>query len=277
MTGRLSIFLKGKGIWMETKIFYYSTTGNSLNLARALADGLGVTELVSIPKAMGGPVRVNAARVGFVFPVIAWGLPSIVVEFLKGLRLEGKPYVFAVATCGGTPARTLPELRKLLRRAGAELQAGFVCKEGANTVADDPGFIRFAKRLNRIRYPSGKERLPEMLAVIRESRKHAPETSSFASNCFGGMMHSMMSLAGDKLKSFDSAYRVDENCTGCRTCEHVCPRGNVRVEDGKPVWRHNCEMCYGCIQWCPKQAIHIAGETCRYRNPNIKAEDVMVR
>jgi ferredoxin len=260
-----------------TKIFYFSTTGNSLVLARALACGLGGAELVSIPKAAGGPVSVSAERVGFVFPVYAWGLPRIVVEFLKGLKLEGKPYAFAVATCGGTPSRTLPELRKLLRCAGADLHAGFVCREGSNTVVDDPGFILFAKRLNRIRYPSGAERLPEMLSVIMEKRKHAPDTSSFLSNCFGGMMHGLMGLAGDKLKLADSGYSVDENCKGCRTCERVCPRGNVRVEGGRPVWRHNCEMCNACIQWCPNHAIHVANETCRYHNPSIKAEDLMLR
>jgi ferredoxin/flavodoxin len=262
---------------METKIFYFSTTGNSLALARELGSGIGETELISIPKAMKEPVAVNAARVGFVFPVIAWGLPRIVVEFLQELKLEGKPYVFAAATCGGTPGRTLLELSGILRKAGADLHAGFVCREGANTVTDDPGIVRFARRLNRIQYPSGKERLPELLAAIRDKQKHTPDTSNFMCNCFGGMMHGLMSLAGDKLKSTDSNFRVDDRCTGCRTCERVCPRANVRVEGNKPVWHHNCEMCNGCIQWCPRQAIHIENETCRYRNPGIKAEDLMLR
>jgi ferredoxin/flavodoxin len=273
----MSNILTEKRIRMETKIYYYSTTGNSLALARQIGNGLGETELVSIPKAMGGHVGTNAERVGFVFPVIAWGLPSIVVEFLKSMKLEGNPYVFAVATCGGTPGKTLLELRGLLRKAGADLDAGFVCKEGANTVTDDPGFIRFIRRMNRITYPSGKERLPEMIATIKDKKKHAPDTSSFASNLFGGMMHGLMSLAGDKLKSFDSNYSVDDHCKGCRTCERVCPRANIRFEDGKPAWHHNCEMCYGCIQWCPQQAIHIANETCRYHNAAIKAEEMLLR
>jgi flavodoxin len=37
---------------METMIFYFSATGNSLAVARSIADGLGNTELVSIPQAM---------------------------------------------------------------------------------------------------------------------------------------------------------------------------------------------------------------------------------
>jgi len=262
---------------MKTKIFYFSTTGNSLALARELGNGLGDTELISIPKAMNGPVDANASRLGFIFPVYAWGLPRIMAEFLKGLKLEGKPYVFAVATCGGTPGKTLLQLRVLLRKAGADLHAGFACREGANTLTDDPGIVRFAKRLNGIQYSSGKERLQEMLAVIRDKREHAPDTSSFLCNCFGGMMQALMSLAADKLKSADSSFQVDDRCIGCRTCERVCPRANVRLEGNKPVWHHNCEMCNGCIQWCPQQAIHVANETCRYRNPSVRAEDLILR
>jgi ferredoxin len=262
---------------METKIYYFSTTGNSLSVARDIAGGLGEAELIPIPKALKDGTDADGSAIGFVFPVYAWGLPRMVAEFVRGLKFTGKPYVFAVATCGGTPAKTLLELKKLLRKAGADLNAGFACREGANGVTEDPGFVRFAKRLNRVQYASGKERLPEILAAVRERREHAPETSSFAANIFGGMMHGMMSLAGDKLKSFDSSYSADERrCTQCRTCERVCPRGNISVAD-KPVWHHNCEMCYGCIQWCPKQAIHIANETKRYRNPAIKAEEMLLR
>lgn len=262
---------------MATKIFYFSTTGNSLALARAISNGLGGAELIPIPKAMGGEADVNADKVGFIFPVYGWGVPRIVVEFIRGSKFKPKPYVFAIATCGGTPGRTLLELRKLLRKAGADLDAGFVCREGANNVTDDPGFVLFAKRLNKRHYTAGTERLGEMLETIQGKEKHGPDTSNFAANCFGGMMHGMMALAGDKLKAVDINYTVDEHCKGCRTCERICPRGNVKVEGGRPVWHHNCEMCNGCIQWCPQQAIHMANETCRYHNTGITAADMMLR
>ncbi len=262
---------------METKIFYFSTTGNSLALARELAKGLGGAELVPIPKALGQTAHEHAERIGFVFPVYGWGVPRIVAEFLKGFQAEGKSYIFAIATCGGTPARTLKELRKLLRKNGADLDAGFICREGSNTVTDDPGFVRFVKSLNRFYYPSGKERLAEIIQTIQANKKHAPETGSTVTNLFCGMMHGLMGLMKDKLMAWDNAYSVDENCRRCGTCEKICPRGNVRLESGKPVWHHNCEMCYGCIQWCPQHAIHVANETYRYHNPEIKAADLALR
>jgi ferredoxin/flavodoxin len=262
---------------MKTVIFYFSSTGNSFALARALAGGLGDAALVPIPKVLGSCAPVSADRVGFVFPVVAWGLPRIVAEFLKGLKLEGAPYVFAAATCGGTPGAALRELRGLLCKTGSDLHAGFVCREGANAVSDDPGFVKAIRRMNRTVHPTGRERLPEMLAAVRERRGRKPETSSFSVNAIGGMMHAMMSMAGDKLKMADSGYRTDGNCARCRTCERICPRANVTVGETGPVWHHNCEMCNACIQWCPRQAIHVANETRRYRNPDVRAEDLLLR
>jgi flavodoxin len=73
---------------MITQIFYFSATGNSLALARNIAMELGETELISIPKVSGNCVTATAPRIGLVFPVYAWGLPRIVADFIKELKLD---------------------------------------------------------------------------------------------------------------------------------------------------------------------------------------------
>lgn len=262
---------------MKTKIFYFSTTGNSLVLARDIGNKLDESELISIPAVMNGHVDVANSNLGFIFPVYGWGVPRIVVEFIKGLKLENRQYIFAVATCGGTPGRTLIQLRILLRKAGADLNAGFVTKEGANTIMESPGIVDFMKNISHREFLAGKQRLNEIHAVIRDRRNYKPETSSWLANFVGGIMYGMSSLAAESFKSLDKNYLVDDKCTGCRTCERVCPMANINVNGGKPVWKHNCALCYACIQWCPQQAIHIENETCRYHNPEITAKDLMLR
>lgn len=262
---------------MKTTIFYFSTTGNSLALARAIANGLEDCETISIPKAINENMDVTASRLGFIFPVYGWGVPPIVIDFLKKLKLEKAQYIFAVATCGGTPGRTLLQLRDILRKAGVELDCGFVVKEGANTVTDDPGLVNFMRRISGREFLSGKKRLDEILDIIHARKKHKPETSAFAANFIGGLLNGMSSLAAESFKSFDKNFNVDEKCTECRTCERVCPAANIRLNDGRPVWKHNCAVCYACIQWCPQQAIHIKNGTRRYRNPEITAKDLMLR
>lgn len=262
---------------MKTIIFYFSTTGNSLALSRNISGNLGETELISIPKVMDEQIDVNVPRIGFIFPVYGWGLPPIVVEFLKKMKLEKQQYIFAVATCGGTPGRTLLQLRSILRKAGADLNAGFVVKEGANTVTDDPGLVKFMRGISNKEYLSGKKRLNEILCVISARKKHKPETSSSAANFIGGLLNRMSSLAADSFKTMDKNFFVDDKCTKCETCERICPMANIKISGGKPAWNHNCGVCYACIQWCPQQAIHIKNETCRYRNPEITAQDLFLR
>ena len=74
-----------------------------------------------------------------------------------------------------------------------------------------------------------------------------------------------------KLKA--KAYRVSDSCVGCGTCEKVCPRNNIRLAGGKPVFGSSCIGCLSCVQLCPKQAINIGKVTEkreRFPNPNVK-------
>jgi len=79
---------------METSIFYFSTTGNSLLMARRIAEGLGETRLIAIPRVKDNLIDVTSDRIGIVFPVYVWGLPRIVTEFIKKLHLSSSTYVF---------------------------------------------------------------------------------------------------------------------------------------------------------------------------------------
>lgn len=51
--------------------------------------------------------------------------------------------------------------------------------------------------------------------------------------------------------------QVDENkCTGCRTCERVCPVLAIKVVDRKAVVNaERCRGCANCEQRCPIYAV----------------------
>ena len=60
-----------------------------------------------------------------------------------------------------------------------------------------------------------------------------------------------------------------DDCVGCGTCAQICPRGNIRMEGGKPVFGENCMGCLSCVQLCPMEAINIGKITeKRERYPN---------
>ena len=52
-------------------------------------------------------------------------------------------------------------------------------------------------------------------------------------------------------------FAANDACIGCGTCERICPRNNILLENGKPRFGTNCIGCLSCVQYCPKEAINI--------------------
>ena len=76
-------------------------------------------------------------------------------------------------------------------------------------------------------------------------------------------------------------YGVNEDYIGCGTCTRVCPRGCIRLEDGRPVYDYtDCINCMACAHACPKIAIKLTcvkepNPNARYRNPNITLAELI--
>jgi flavodoxin len=120
---------------MKTTIYYFSATGNSLNIARNIATELGDTELVSIARSLEPEsIETQAERIGLIFPVFAWGIPGIVVDFIAKVNLKNKQYIFAIATCVAIPGNTLTELKKLLKQKKVNLDASFAVRSGRSSL-----------------------------------------------------------------------------------------------------------------------------------------------
>ena len=48
-----------------------------------------------------------------------------------------------------------------------------------------------------------------------------------------------------------------EKCTGCGSCEPVCPFGIIKVVDEKAQVKEGCNLCGACVEACPEDAITI--------------------
>jgi NAD-dependent dihydropyrimidine dehydrogenase PreA subunit len=257
---------------METTIFYYTATGNSLSLARSLARELGNAVLVPIARYRQTSAAPATRRVGIIFPIHAWGPPRTVEEFIDKLDLRGVRYTFAIASCGGTAAATLPRLKKALRQKGIDLHAGFIVRSPGymDLGGTQPPIIGLVQRLSGRPFPAVSERLPEIIDAVRNERPRRMERSALPGALLGSFIHGKAALQFARL---DEAYRVSEACAGCGTC----PRGNVRLEGGKPAWHHDCDNCGACATWCPQHAIGFQGApaAARRHNPEVAAADLV--
>ena len=83
---------------MKNTIFYYTGTGNSLWVARTLAEALGDTELVSIADWGVEKKTIDSDVIGFVFPVHMWGVPGRIIKFIN--EIEAGEVGLYLCRCG---------------------------------------------------------------------------------------------------------------------------------------------------------------------------------
>jgi ferredoxin len=258
---------------MDTVIFWFSGTGNSLVAARSLGEKLDDAELVPIPGYLSEPYAVKADRVGIVFPVYVWGPPNIVSRFVEKLDLQGDPYVFGFVTYGGFPGNTLGILKKKLSRRSIELACGFGAQMPGNYT---PMYGAKPKETQEKQFAAAEAKIADTAEYIAGGEKGTVEKSFFLVNwLFSSFLYP---LGIPKMLEADRHFRVLDSCTSCGICEKVCPADNIAMKEGKPVWQHHCEQCMACLQWCPEEAVQYKTVTegrKRYRHPDVTVSDFM--
>jgi ferredoxin len=294
---------------MSTEIYYFTGTGNSLAVARDIAQRTQGT-LTSIPSAMDDEhVATDAQAIGIVFPVYyaslgGSGIPHIVERFVRRLGNLSSKHVFAVCTHSGVPGDTIEGLSRIIESVGGELSVGLTVQM---SIPYGPGDkIRHAlfgrplavdtladNERRQALFAMWSQKLDALVKLIRCQEQGKLETRSALSKVIHTPLLMLQKQAAlsryrdlsrssgeslDELIPFaDSSFCTNEQCNGCAICARICPVGNIVMIDDKPVWQHRCETCYACFQWCPQQAIYgsIVEYEKRYHHPDVKLSDML--
>jgi ferredoxin/flavodoxin len=258
---------------MAVKIFYFTGTGNSLEIAQRLATGLGGAEVERI---CGKPANGRGFEcVGIIYPVYMWHMPLMVEDFLKGLEVDKNAYVFAVADGGGSSGAALNETKKSLNSRGINLASGFFVRMPGNYI---PMYEGYSPEKQKELFNKAEQKIGNIVEAIKQRSLSQPEEQFFPISRALTLVFKL--FARPKLKSSDKKFIVSDKCIKCGTCYKICPADNIRLDSGKPVWQGRCEQCMACLQWCPVEAINYGRKTegrRRYRNPKIKAENLLLR
>ena len=256
---------------METKLYVYTGTGNSLWIARQLALELKEATLEFIPH-LTGDLKVEADRVGIVFPVHIWGLPSHVIQFANHLQVKPETYLFALAVNAGQPAATLLQLQKLMSTRGRSLAAGFSFVMPSNyTPWGGPGPMDTQQRLFR----EAQEKVKAIAGTILRGERKRVDKGPLWQNIVFSLIYKMSFRSVHKM---DKKFWVDDKCNSCGICLNVCPVSNIEMTNKKPSWLHRCEQCLACLQWCPQEAIQYGEKTVkypRYHHPEVILKDIL--
>jgi len=292
---------------MTGQIYYFSGTGNSLAVARGLAEQLEA-KLTSIPRLMDREtITAEAEVVGLVFPIYHGGLPLIVKRFIDRLSSLQEKYLFAVCTYGDSPGLALEYTRDQLASRGGKLSAGFGVHLPYNYITPSSNlkdfFGSFTLReidmgVQQVLTSEARTKVHFIAEYVHARRSGRLDRDAvFITRLVDAInLHeslgktTWLKIAGiheptrlpfiESRQLMDRAFNVDESCKGCGTCVKVCPVNNMELVDGRPVWHQRCEQCFACLQWCPQQAIQFGRNTSgrsRYHHPQISLENMLIK
>ncbi len=259
---------------MNTIIYYFSGTGNSLKVAEDISKKLGNTELVSIQSVINKQINPSSDFIGFVFPVYAYGLPLIVSRFLEKLMVVDKnKYFFAVATCREKKGGSILQIKNELKVKGLKLSAGFVVYMPGNAINS---YEADSTDIQKDKFRLFEKKSDEIVSIIR-NKEEKVEQITFIERVFQFTI--LYNIASNLFNKWDKRFWIDNNCNGCGICRRICPVMNIVMEDKKPVWLHKCEQCFACLNWCPRASIQCTKKTVgrkRYHNPYVKLKDLFI-
>ncbi len=251
-------------------IFYFSGTGNSLYVAQKLheADGEELIDMAGALKKKRFKYEVaEGEKIGIVFPVYFYGVPTIAAEFIGQLVIESSanPFIYTVITCGGSIGSADKMLANLLKQNNLELNSAFSVEMPSNYVImyDVPD-----NEKQNITLDSAEKQI-EKIAGLLESDKKGDFVSNRGLSILTPLAYRIYGIYR-KTKKF---YATNA-CTSCGLCEEICPSETIQLSSGKPEWINDkCSHCSACINRCPTKAIQYGNATKkrgRYVNPNVE-------
>lgn len=269
------------------KIFYFTGTGNSLQVARNLAQHFDNCELVPIISALkSNAFIIEDDVVGFICPLHFQSIPTIVEDFINKIDLSSASYIFTVITrgaCWSTGA--VSQLKEILKKRGYNLLAGFYFTAIDNypLFYNLPHFL--IKPLSLLSYPFSKtlEELPQKVNakvlivrdIIKKQAKYFEKEKIFRFI----LIPLMRGLYRKKANTTSKYFSVNNGCNGCELCFKICPVNNIRIEKNKPIWLNQCAACFACVNFCPTKAIQFLGFTTRnvgrYTNPSVSSKEII--
>jgi ferredoxin/flavodoxin len=296
---------------MKVEIYYFSSSGNTLLLAKDGAERLGGRLIpISSFKTLDF-INSNASVIGFYFPVYHAlagepGIPYFIRDFIRAFRGLQNKYVFALCSHSGFPGTTLLQLDKILQEKGASLAAAVAVGMGspfplvekiAFRLLNYPLIYSYeeerAKRDERLKgYREKIDRIDFYGKILRGESCRCWYRGPVGLSLFKGYRNIcrhvvfrryryLARFGGDNFRELtrfaDRSFTVSGDCVGCGLCSRLCPVGNIDTSGGKPMWLHRCENCFSCYHWCPVQAIGgpIAEYEKMFHHPEIKLRDIL--
>ena len=238
------------------KTLYYTSTGNNLYIAKQIGG-----ELLSIPQLMKNEVfDIEDDAVGIIFPVFFATSPKTLREFLKKVNIK-TDYLFLITSYGSDgDQNALRIMKETLNGRGIEVNY-------TNSVLMIDNFLPV---FDMAREKELKKDL-DVDSAIESIKQDIIDRKDYI---FDKPMFSDVANIEEVLETtMTGKYHilVGDDCSDCRICLKVCPRGNITFNENGPAIADDCDFCLGCVQHCKTYTLTINDEL----NPNIRISEII--
>lgn len=237
-------------------IIYFSGTGNSEYVAMMLGEKLNepVEALVELPPA---DAKFSGKSLGFVFPVYSWGVPPLVLDYVRNLNnkfineIKEIP-VYIICVCGDETAYAPEMIESALAERGIALSGGWSIQMPNNYVLL-PGFDVDSTDVEN----SKLETAPAAVAEIAEKILKGELEKKYVRGSMPWIKSKLVYPAFKRWEIFPDRWHATDACVSCGKCVMACPMNNIEIEEAgeHPKWGKNCVSCLACYHICPRHAV----------------------
>ena len=231
-------------------ILCYSGTGNSRYIAQRIADELqdNIIDLNKKIKTNNYSSIETGDDVILVVPTYAWRIPKIVSNWLYKTKFIGAKRIWFVMNCGSeignaTKYNLMLANDKHLDYMGTKQ---ILMPENYIAMFDAPQ-AEEARKIVKNAEPT----IVDTIACIKAEQPFPVPRNNLYDRFMSGPVNPIFYQFFMKA----TAFQTDDTCIGCGQCVKNCPKNNIVLENGKPIWGNQCTHCMACICYCPTEAI----------------------
>lgn len=240
-------------------ILYFSSTGNSLYIAKKVKEKLGGS-ILYIP-AYGGTCN-EFDKIIIVTPIYSFGMPLPVLDLLP--RLNKTTEIIVIQNYGGMVSGADKLFYDYAVNLGLNIKSIYTMKmpENYTLVMSPPAFYK------NMALNSADKRIFRIISAIKRQDYVIPKSKRTKEETYL-KNKANWHLIGER-------FSVTDKCVKCQKCVSICPAKNITLKDEKITFGEDCMACLGCFHRCPQHAIiyNNKDNKKRYINPNVDENDI---
>jgi ferredoxin len=241
---------------MKGIIFYFSTTGNTLNVCKCIKRKVNNTsfELADIkngeiPDISGYDV------VGFATYTDYWGPPMLMQRFIQNIPKCSEKYAFVVNTHSGESGKTLMIMGDWIKTKGFRVIASASLSAPVNfppAIAEGWSNEQDPSQEELDEFTKAIEALNDKLKLIGDNHEVGEEKIIISEKNMS-LAYATRAAAKDEMGNI---FVDNDLCNKCGKCERICGYKAVMLNPNPVFDQQKCYGCWACFNNCPTKAIY---------------------